>query len=85
MNSENGVADASAQRAAPEIDGIAEDWVTTLAELDPAVATWIGMPGRLDEYEDLSPDGHQRLVDETRKVLARLATATSVDDTDWIT
>mgnify|MGYP000198938331 CR=1 FL=1 len=85
MHGENGGVDASAQREATEIDRIAEDWVTTLADLDPAVATWIGIPGRLDEYEDHSPDGHQRLVDETRKVLAQLATATSVDDTDWIT
>lgn len=72
-------------RTPTHIDQIAEQWVITLADLDPAVATWIGIPGRLDEYEDLSPEGHSRLVDETKKVLARLADATVVDDVDWVT
>ncbi|MEP6478912.1 MAG: DUF885 domain-containing protein [Rhodoglobus sp.] len=72
-------------RTPTEIDQIAEDWVTTLAELDPAIATWIGIPGKLDEYEDLSPAGHQALIDAGRAVLARLDTATEVDDVDWVT
>lgn len=72
-------------RTPTEIDQIAEDWVTTLADLDPAVATWIGIPGRLDEYEDLSPAGHAKLVEESRKVLAKLEKATEVDDVDWVT
>lgn len=72
-------------RQPTEIDQIAEDWVTTLADLDPAVATWIGIPGRLDEYEDLSPAGHQRFIDEAKKVLTKLDTATEVDDIDWVT
>ena len=72
-------------RTPTEIDSIAEDWVTRLAELDPAVATWIGIPGKLDEYEDLSPAGHETLIAERRKVLARLAHATEVDDVDWVT
>ncbi len=67
------------------IDQIAEDWVTTLADLNPAVATWIGIPGRLDEYEDLSPAGHAEFISEVKKVLARLETATEVDDVDWVT
>ncbi|MCY7412434.1 MAG: DUF885 domain-containing protein [Salinibacterium sp.] len=89
MSSENGNSATgngeSVQRHETAIDRIAEDWVTTLAELDPAVATWIGIPGRLDDYEDLSPAGHQRLVDESRTVLAKLEVATVIDDTDWIT
>lgn len=72
-------------RQPTEIDQIAEDWVTTLADLDPAVATWIGIPGRLDEYEDLSPAGHQRFIDEAKKVLTKLDSATEVDDIDWVT
>ncbi len=72
-------------RTPTEIDKIAEEWVTTLAELNPAVATWIGIPGKLDEYEDLSPAGHYAFVDAGRTVLAKLATATEIDDVDWVT
>jgi len=72
-------------RTPTEIDQIAEDWVTTLAELDPSVATWIGIPGRLDEYEDLSPAGHEKVIAAGAAVLARLEQATVVDDVDWVT
>ena len=76
---------ASDARQPTEIDQIAEDWVTTLAELNPSIATWIGIPGRLDDYEDLSPEGHAKLIAEGKKVHARLAAATEVDDVDWVT
>ncbi|MEP6481271.1 MAG: DUF885 domain-containing protein [Rhodoglobus sp.] len=72
-------------RIPTEIDVIAEDWVATLADLDPAVATWIGIPGRLDEYEDLSPAGHEKLIDAAKAVRARLAGATVADEVDWVT
>ena len=77
--------DEPTPRTPTEIDGIAEDWVTTLADLDPTVATWIGIPGRLDEYEDLSPAGHAKVIEAVKGVLARLETATVVDDVDWVT
>jgi uncharacterized protein (DUF885 family) len=77
--------DSDEGRSPTEIDTIAEDWVATLADLDPAIATWIGIPGRLDEYEDLSPEGHALFVDEAKRVLARLARATEIDDVDWVT
>jgi len=72
-------------RIPTEIDQIAEDWVTTLAELDPSIATWIGIPGKLDEYEDLSPAGHHTVIEAGKKVLAKLERATIVDDVDWVT
>jgi len=78
-------ASPSEVRTSTEIDGIAEDWVTTLAELNPAIATWIGIPGKLDEYEDLSPEGHARIIEAGRAVLAKLEKATVVDDVDWVT
>lgn len=78
-------AEVTGARTPTEIDAIAEDWVTTLADLDPSVATWIGIPGRLDEYEDLSPEGHARLMEEVRRVRARLEKATPVDDVDGVT
>ncbi|MBX3099802.1 MAG: DUF885 domain-containing protein [Salinibacterium sp.] len=76
--------DASPRTTTP-IDAIAEDWVTTLADLDPSIATWIGIPGRLDEYEDLSPEGHEKLIDAAKRVRTRLSAAAVVDDVDWVT
>ena len=67
------------------IDAIAEDWVATLANLDPSVAIWIGLPGRLDEFGDLSPDGHAQYISEATKVIARLDEESAVDEVDWVT
>ena len=72
-------------RPQTEIDRIAEQWVVTMAELDPSIATWIGIPGKLDEYEDLSPAGHGRYIEEAKKLLTLLDSATEVDDVDWVT
>lgn len=74
-----------AVREPSQIDAIAEDWVVTLADLDPAVATWIGIPGRLDDYQDYSPAGNERMVREIRSVLARLEDAVPQDDVDRVT
>ncbi len=80
MTSDNGE-----QRQPTEIDRIAEDWVTTLADLDPDVAIWIGMPGRYEEFGDLSPAGRERYIDEAKKVLAKLRDTPEADDVDWVT
>lgn len=72
-------------RQPTEIDRIAEEWVTTLVALDPTVATWIGVSGKLDEYGDLSPAGHDREIEEGARVLAQLEVAQPVDDVDRVT
>ncbi|MET3768038.1 uncharacterized protein (DUF885 family) [Marisediminicola sp. UYEF4] len=72
-------------RTPTAIDRIAEEWVLTLADLDPTVATWIGIPGRLDEYGDLSPAGHAMYIDEVTKVIALLDETDAADDVDWVT
>ena len=72
-------------RETTPIDDIAERWVRTLADLDPAVATWIGIPGRLDEFEDLSPEGHARSMDAARSVVAELAATEPRDSVDLVT
>jgi uncharacterized protein (DUF885 family) len=81
-------ADSQAHEAArtpTAIDAIAEEWVTTLADLEPDVAIWIGIPGRYEEYGDHSPAGHQRLADEAKKVLAELERTAAADDVDEVT
>ncbi|MCY7325131.1 MAG: DUF885 domain-containing protein [Microbacteriaceae bacterium] len=75
----------TAPRTPTAIDQIAENWVLTVADLDPTVATWIGIPGRLDEYGDLSPAGHALYIDEVAKVIALLDGTDAVDDVDWVT
>ncbi len=85
MTSESTSNPGASSREPTPIDAIAEAWVTTLADLDPAIATYIGIPGRLDDYEDLSPAGHTRFIDESKHVLAKLEKATVVDDVDVVT
>lgn len=67
------------------IDRIAEQWVTTLADLDPDVAVWIGIPGRHGEYADHSPDGHRERVDAAKKVISALESARPADSIDEVT
>lgn len=84
MSTDDATAEIAPRTPTP-IDKVAEDWVTTLADLDPTVATWIGIPGRLDEYADQSPEGHARYVAEVKKVIARLDDTAEADDVDWVT
>lgn len=84
-NSHTPDADHNGAREATPIDAIAEDWVAKLTELDPAIGTWIGSPGAHSGYADYSPDGHARMVNETRNVLARIEAASPVDDVDLVT
>jgi uncharacterized protein (DUF885 family) len=74
-----------AARTPTAIDAIAEEWVTTLADLEPSLAVWIGIPGRYDEYGDQSPAGHERMVAEAKKVLAKLDKTTAADEVDEVT
>ena len=76
---------ANEPRQPTAIDQIAEGWVTTLADLDPTVATWIGIPGRLGEYGDLSPAGQARYIDEAKAVAALLDAADPLDSVDRVT
>jgi uncharacterized protein (DUF885 family) len=72
-------------RETTAIDAIAEDWVKTLIDLNPDVAIWIGTEGRLGEYADLSPAGHEALIDASKAVIDRLHRADAVDDVDRVT
>lgn len=76
---------SSSERTPSDVDRIAERWVDTLVELNPAVGTYIGRPSADDRLADYSPDGHARAIDETRAALESLRTADPVDDVDAIT
>jgi len=75
----------SETRATTPIDAIAEDWVSTLVDLVPDVAIYIGVPGRTGEYGDLSPAGHDELAAATRDVVRRLEAAQPTDAVDEVT
>ncbi|MXZ02900.1 MAG: DUF885 domain-containing protein [Chloroflexi bacterium] len=51
---------------------IADGFVETLAELNPIVATYLGVPGYDHLMPDYSPDGSQRSYDAERDVLKRI-------------
>lgn len=72
-------------RTPSAIDEIAEEWVTTLVDLDPDYAIWIGVEGRTGEYGDLSPAGHEERIAAARAAAARLTAATPVDAVDEVT
>jgi uncharacterized protein (DUF885 family) len=74
-----------AHREPTAIDGIAEQWVTTLVDLDPDVAIWIGLPGRLEEFGDFSPEGHERQAAAAQATIAQLDASTPVDEVDAVT
>ena len=67
------------------IDAIAENWVTTMVDLDPDVAIWAGLDGRIGEIGDTSPAGHERYITEAKKVIAALEAEAPVDDVDVVT
>ena len=73
------------QRTPSAVDAIAEDWVDTLVELDPLLGTYIGRVEANSRFGDFSPAGHERYVDEVKKVLSALDAATPVDGIDEVT
>jgi uncharacterized protein (DUF885 family) len=75
----------STARPSTPIDKIAEDWVATMVDLDPDTAIWMGVEGRIGEIGDYSPAGHERYVDEAKKVVAALAAEKPVDEVDEVT
>jgi len=76
---------ASSERTPTDVDRIAEGWVDTLVELNPAVGTYIGRTSHDERLADYSPAGHERSIAATRGTLAALRAATPVDDVDRIT
>ena len=75
-----------AVRTPTPIDAVAEKWVTTLADLDPVLATYIGLDnGKLGQWTDFSPAGADALVAAGRAVISELGTLDPVDDVDRVT
>jgi len=72
-------------RTPTAIDAIAENWVTTLADLSPSLATYIGLDnGKFGEWEDFSPEGAERLNAAAKAVITELESQEPTDDVDWV-
>jgi uncharacterized protein (DUF885 family) len=78
--------ESSSARTPTPIDAIAEKWVETLADLAPTLATYIGLDrGKLGEWEDFSPAGHQANADAAKAVIAELTPVAPADAVDSVT
>ncbi|WP_402842638.1 DUF885 domain-containing protein [Microbacterium sp. GXS0129] len=67
------------------IDGVAEAWVDTVADLYPSIATYIGRTEHNARLDDLSMAGHERAAEATRAARDALAALEPVDAIDQVT
>ena len=67
------------------VDQIADAYLDRMVELSPSFATYVGRPGSEHLLDDESPEAAELYHSERQKVLAKLAQATPVDDTDRVT
>ncbi|WP_298891093.1 DUF885 domain-containing protein [uncultured Serinicoccus sp.] len=72
-------------RTATDIDRIAEAHLDATVALSPLEATYLGVPGRDAEIDDLSLDGVRAQREQAAATLAALEGARPVDDTDRVT
>ncbi|MDR2998913.1 MAG: DUF885 domain-containing protein [Microbacterium sp.] len=72
-------------RTPTAIDQVAEEWVDRLVELSPVLATYIGRNEANGRLDDLSPEGHEKSVEATRRTLAALQRLEPVDHIDRVT
>jgi uncharacterized protein (DUF885 family) len=72
-------------RPTTDVDGIATDYFTDRVALSPMEATYLGVHGRDDELDDLSPAGFAAQSELRRRTLARLADARPADEIDEVT
>lgn len=76
---------AANKRESTAIDAIAEDWVATIAQLQPTVASYIGVHEHDHRFADYSPAGAAAELDAAKKTQQALAAASPVDAIDEIT
>jgi uncharacterized protein (DUF885 family) len=85
------VTDTAPQTEAPttrpqtDVDRIAEAYFDAMVELSPISATSLGVPGREEDLDDLTPAGHAAHSDLRRRTLEQLAAATPADAVDRVT
>lgn len=75
----------SDSRTPTEIDRVAEEWVDELVVLSPVLATYIGRNEANGKLDDVSPEGHERSIEATRRTLNALDALEPADDVDAVT
>ncbi len=58
---------------------LSDDYINTVAELDPAAATYMGIAGHDHEMTDFSPAGHDARAANDRQTLAKPADAEDLE------
>lgn len=76
---------SAATRTPSAIDAVADRYVDTMCELDPLLATYLGVEGHDGEMTDLTPDGVDARAAATRAALTELDGLTPADEVDEIT
>ena len=72
-------------RTPTAIDEVADEWVDTLADLNPTLGTYIGRTEGNGRYGDLSPEGHDQYIAVVRKTRGALAALDPTDAVDEVT
>ncbi|MEW1955023.1 DUF885 domain-containing protein [Terrabacter sp. NPDC080008] len=72
-------------RPQTDVDRIAEAYFDAAVALSPINATYLGVPGRDEDLDDLSPAGSAAHSELRRRTLAELEAATPADDVDAVT
>lgn len=73
------------RREPSAIDAVAEEWVNTLARLDPALDVWLGRESETDGFGDYSPAGALEMQRAESAVVKSLEALSPVDDVDKVT
>ena len=61
---------------------LSDDYINTVAQLDPAAATYMGIAGHDHEMTDFSPTGHDARANNDRQTLAKLNALDTSADSD---
>ena len=72
-------------RPSSAVDDIANDYFNAVVEQSPTTATYLGIPLRQDELDDVSPAGLEAQARLHRETLARLEDVEPVDAVDEVT
>ncbi len=75
----------TAIRQPTAVDAVADAHFDAVVAASPMEATHLGVRGRDDELDDLSPAGYEHHADLARETLARLDAVEPVDDVDRVT
>ncbi len=78
-------ASAASSRTPTEIDALADRYFDAAVDLSPIEATFLGVPGRDDQLDDLGTEALEEYAALARRTLADAESLTPADDVDAVT